>query len=71
MSGDGGAARGEYAAMGDNDRERLQAEVDANEHDVEIRYERWQQLMSAIAEGARRADAMCRLERALELRLAG
>lgn len=57
--------------MGDNDKERLQAEVDASEHDVEVRYERWQQLMTAIAEGARRADAMCRLERALELRAVG
>ena len=57
--------------MGDNDKDRLQAEVDASERDVEVRYERWQQLMTAIAEGARRADAMCRLERALELGTVG
>ena len=57
--------------MDDTNRERLQAEVDNNERDVEVRYERWQQLMAAIAEGARRAEAMRRLERALELRAVG
>ena len=63
-------ARGEYAAMAESEKERLQAEVDATEHDVETRYAGWQELMSAVAEAARRADAMFRLERALELNTA-
>ena len=60
--------RGEYAAMAEDDKEKLQAEVDASEHDVETRYIRWQELMTVIAEAAARADAMLRLERALELK---
>ena len=65
--GDGVAGRGEYAAMADNDRDKLQADVDASEHDVEVRYERWQEFMIAVADAARRADAMIRLESALAL----
>lgn len=49
------------------EREVLQAEVDATEHDTEQRYARWQTLMELIAEAARRSDAMLRLERALDL----
>ena len=60
--------RGEYAAMAEDDREKLQAEVDASEHDIETRYIRWQEFMSVVAEAAARADAMFRLERALELK---
>ena len=48
-------------------KEVLQAEVDASEHDVEQSYERWQTFMELVADAARRADAMVRLERALEL----
>jgi hypothetical protein len=54
--------------MADHDRERLQAEVDASERDVETRYARWQELMTIVAEAAARADAMFRLERALDLK---
>ena len=61
-------ARGEYAEMAEDDKERLQAEVDASEHDVESSYARWQEFMSLVAEAAARADAMFRLERALELK---
>jgi hypothetical protein len=58
---------GEYAAMADSERDQLQAEVDASEHDVEVRYERWQEFMVTVADAARRADAMIRLENALAL----
>jgi hypothetical protein len=53
--------------MAENDKERLQKQVDASEHDVETRYVRWQELMTIVAEAAARADAMFRLERALDL----
>jgi hypothetical protein len=65
--GDRVAGAGEYAAMAENERDQLQAEVDASEHDVEIRYVRWQEFMVTVADAARRADAMIRLETALAL----
>lgn len=54
--------------MGDDDKAKLQEEVDASERDVEDRYVRWQEFMTVVAEAAARADAMFRLERALELK---
>ena len=54
--------------MGDDDKARLQEEVDASERDVEDRYVRWQELMTLVAEASARADAMIRLERALQLK---
>jgi hypothetical protein len=64
---DQGSTRGEYGAMAEKERDELQATVDASERDVEVRYVRWQELMNAVADAARRADAMFRLEKALEL----
>ena len=63
-----GQARGETTAMAEDERTKLQEEVDASERDVENRYVSWQELMTVITEAAARADAMFRLERALELK---